>query len=134
MLRREFETRLRTVGPTGAWFPRAEKWAEIHIGDVSIRRKDQDFDVLVDFSLSDRPACRYRFVFPDVWKQALAEEHDLRSANAVRSQPPTESISADTVEGFVTILHALFAEQLGAGDLGLPECDESRVTIINYEW
>lgn len=132
MLRRGLETRLREFGPSRAWFPGAEEVAEIHIGDVSIRRKDNDFDLLVDFSLADRPACRYRFVFPDVWMKALAEEALPTSANAIPSQP--ESIGADTTEGFVTILHTLFDEELGAGDLGLPECDESRVTIINYEW
>jgi hypothetical protein len=132
VLRRELETRLRKFGPSGAWLRRAQEWAEISIGDVSIRRKDHDFDVLVDFSVTKRPACRYRFVFPDLWRKALAEEHSTGSVSEVALPP--ETVSGDTAEGFVTILHTLFDEQLGAGDLGLPECDESRVTLINYEW
>jgi hypothetical protein len=132
MLRPELESRLRKFGPSRAWFPRAQEWADIIIGDVSIRRKDHDFDVLVDFSLAKRPACRYRFVFPDLWRKALAEEHSIGSVSEVALPPRT--VSGDTGEGFVTVLHTLFGEKLEAGDLGLPECDESRVTLINYEW
>jgi hypothetical protein len=132
MLRQELETRVRRFGPSRAWFRHAQEWAEIRIGEVSILRKNHDFDVLVDFSLANRPACRYRFVFPDVWRKALNEEDSIRPMSGV--SPPPGTVSGNTAEGFVTYLHTFFGEELEAGDLGLPECDESRLVVINYEW